>query len=1256
MKQWKKIVALLLLVCMTTGQCIAADAASKSSSGYKMTMNKTNYTMKKGSSVQLKVTRKGAAKKKKVVWASSNERVASVSESGKVKAKQNGKASITAKLSGTKVKATCKIVVGTPVKSIKLNKKAVELTIGDSFKLVSTVSPKKPSNKKVVYKSSNKTVATVSAKGEVKALRAGKTKITVTAADGSGKSASCNVMVKEIAVSNVTLDQTNLSLEPGQTARLAASVLPVNATNKNLIWSSSNAGVVTISNGTVRAVGEGNAVITAMASNGVNARCSVKVSYKNKVSNQTELNQALSSRMVTDIVYTSNAPGTINIPSGNYSEKTLEINAPNADVTNNGQFKKVIINQIAKNTYEEHSNNVIYFNAASGHVIVGNHGIATINMNGAGNQSLHLENNGVVNDINIPAKTSLNVEGNNAVPVTLGAGAADSSIVTSTELQITANAKWAMTILPGAENTRAMVDNNNCIPDVAGIGRIPVTINETNDIVNITAEMRDGLGIDMQVNVSGNIQEYYLADWNDEDTSENADAGVDEDTSGSADAGKHVVRDDSEGTKVYILPYTNENSGMDADIYKKFIGRMEASAITGADGIFTIENVRIGNYWVIFEKDNYTAVVKNIMITSSNSDVYTCSNTVLLSNEIAACDASPSISGTVIDGLTGQSVNVSGLQVKLRAGCGNVIGEVLQTAQTDEDGRYEFTNVPAGVYTVEVLDLRQGLAIDAIRYNANNMDIVAANGYLSSDGYNCVVSRKMFTLTGQGRVQFTLTWGNEESGASADIDSHLIGPKADGDGEFHVYYGNRNYYNGEYGDYDDDYDYDDEERMADLDVDDTDWEGPEHTTIYKETDGIYRFYIHNFSEREESNSEMLAKSAVQVQVTIGESSYTFHCPNKKGNLWYVCDYNSVTHSIISKNIMMDFLGDTSDIGMSEEEVYKLYMERQKEYAREDVANADSYLSRFLSNDAKSAINRRIGVLGGQIDAAASKEDIDAVRSRLDQIQLEMEDAFRYPVFSADNLHSKDYDVISEYDEFGDPDVVRPVIYCSVLFGEELVNAAVEADDEGQTVNMERTEEAGYDYVIHVTDIGSGLSYNVWIKTLSNQAESDVWNRVQDCRKLFSQLVENDAVNASKAQLDDILERDISDETSYEEAIDDIQNIYDQYSRIVNKFYIESVSTETDLYDWWTFVSDEEDEDGAWLCQNAVLYLERYDDVTDEEVLAKLNVTFEEVYDEDDEIETITYEIVDSDKEDYSKMIKVTDGVFTKKIYIRVTEW
>lgn len=1241
MKKWKKALLLLMLLCLTAGQCIAVQAASKSAGKYKVTLNKTSYTMKKGASLQLKATKNTLAKKKKVVWASSNNKIAAVSEKGKVKAKKNGKAVITAKLEGTKAKAVCKIVVGTPVQNIKLNKKSVNLEVGGSFRLTSKVSPKKPSNKKVVYKSSRKSVATVSGKGVIKAVSEGKTKITAMAADGTGKSASCTVTVKNntITVSDVSLNKTNLNLLPGQEERLSALVNPGNAANKELYWSTSDGSVVTVNNGLVKAVGEGTAVVTAKADNGRSADCSVKVSYKNQVGNQAELDLALSSRMVTDIIYTSDSSEKIKISSGIYSSKTLEINAPNAEVSNKGQFQKVTINAIAENTYEEYSNNVIYFNAPKGRVVVGSSGIAAINLNSGKNQSLHVENNGYVRDINVPSKAILNVQGSNSVPVTLGSGAAGSSITASTELQITSKVKWDMVILPGAENTKATVEDDSCIPSVAGVGRIPVRITQDNDVVNITAEMRDDLNIEQKVAVAGNVQEYYLA----ENSAESQQEIQEQEILDDQESEKHAVRTDSEQAKVYLLPFTSDNSNLNVQNYKDKIAGTEKWTETDASGNFEMEEITIGNYWMIVEKEGYETVVKNVMITSNNSQVYTCSSTILLSTEITDCENAPEISGLVIDSLTGQSVNVSGIQVKLREGCGNVIGEVLQTVQTDEEGRYRFENIPAGVYTVEVLDLRQDLQEDAIRYNSANIDIVAAYGYLETNGYNCQVDQKMYNITGEGRVQFTLTWGTEESGASADIDSHLLGPTADGEGEFHIYYSNESYYA-------------DDTRMADLDVDDTDWEGPEHTTIYQETNGMYRFYIRNFTERGVNESEMLAKSSVQVRVTIGESSYTFNCPNQKGNLWYVCDYDSVSHTIIPKNEMSTFLGDEWEIGISEEEYNRLYLERQKSGALDDAKEQREYLLRFSENDARNQWMERITSYENQINDAEDVNTVSRIRSELQQMWDQLNEIFYYPFVRAENLYDHDFDISYQYDEdYEDILSARVLLYCKVLFGNELTDFTAEGMED-QIVSMEEAaENTGYAYVIHVTDTESGLAYDVWVKVLADQAQIELLNSIQECKKLLGQFVETNDVLADLAQLDSVI-TDVTNEEDYMEADSIICSLINKYQTISSKFFIDNVRAEQGLEDWWDSTVDEEDEEGNWLRTNAVLRLERDEEITDEEILSKLTVEFDKVYDDEGQEEEISYEMVESDNENYSKMIRVTDGKYTKKIYIKITVW
>ena len=84
-----------------------------------------------------------------------------------VKGLKNGKATITATVEGTKVKATCKMTVGTPVTKVAVAKKSVAMKAGETFRIRTTVKPAKASNKKLTYTSSNTAVAIVSSKGAV---------------------------------------------------------------------------------------------------------------------------------------------------------------------------------------------------------------------------------------------------------------------------------------------------------------------------------------------------------------------------------------------------------------------------------------------------------------------------------------------------------------------------------------------------------------------------------------------------------------------------------------------------------------------------------------------------------------------------------------------------------------------------------------------------------------------------------------------------------------------------------------------------------------------------------------------------------------------------------------------------------------------------------------------------------------------------------------------------------------------------------
>ena len=172
-----------------------------------------------------------------------------------------------------------------PVIGVKLDKTSLTLQETDSATLTATVEPDNATNKNVTWSSSPGGVVTLtpdpadSRKAIITAMGTGTAAITAAATDGSGKSASCTVTVSRpyYPVTGITLDQTSLSMEKGDTVRLHAAVTPSYATNPTVTWSSSDETVAAVDRtGRVTALGGGTAVITARAGS-YSAACTVTV-------------------------------------------------------------------------------------------------------------------------------------------------------------------------------------------------------------------------------------------------------------------------------------------------------------------------------------------------------------------------------------------------------------------------------------------------------------------------------------------------------------------------------------------------------------------------------------------------------------------------------------------------------------------------------------------------------------------------------------------------------------------------------------------------------------------------------------------------------------------------------------------------------------------------------------------------------------------------------------------------------------------
>ena len=231
-------------------------------------LNKTSLSLNKGDQFLLDVTvTPSNASEKGVIWASNNKNVATVSSTGVVTAVGNGSAIISATAKDGGFVAKCTVNISSQVTGVRVSPNEYRIAKGSSKTLIVNVFPTDATNKKVVWSSSNPKIVSVNANGVATALAGGVATVTATTVDG-GYTSSCDFTVYT-PVTGVDLTSTNVTLPKGNTALLTAKVLPTNASNNSLRWSSSDSSVVTVNTaGQIKGVKVGSAVITVSTVDG----------------------------------------------------------------------------------------------------------------------------------------------------------------------------------------------------------------------------------------------------------------------------------------------------------------------------------------------------------------------------------------------------------------------------------------------------------------------------------------------------------------------------------------------------------------------------------------------------------------------------------------------------------------------------------------------------------------------------------------------------------------------------------------------------------------------------------------------------------------------------------------------------------------------------------------------------------------------------------------------------------------------------
>ncbi|WP_337779859.1 Ig-like domain-containing protein [Prevotellamassilia timonensis] len=238
-------------------------------------LNTHSHNMNTGEEFQLQCAVTPAnADNKDVIWSSSNDEIASVDQSGKVRALERGQVKIVAtSKDNNSISDVCELTITQLATAIEIDRHEVRLAIGKHITLYADVSPRDVNKNRVEWEYSNYYVAgeigfnyddgSTTAEGRHK----GTVKIIAKTCDGSNLSDTCEMTVWQ-PVTSVSLDKHECSMKIGETTTLRTSILPNDADNKDLVWRSSNESVATVENGVVTAHASGKARVRVTPADG----------------------------------------------------------------------------------------------------------------------------------------------------------------------------------------------------------------------------------------------------------------------------------------------------------------------------------------------------------------------------------------------------------------------------------------------------------------------------------------------------------------------------------------------------------------------------------------------------------------------------------------------------------------------------------------------------------------------------------------------------------------------------------------------------------------------------------------------------------------------------------------------------------------------------------------------------------------------------------------------------------------------------
>ena len=256
----KKYIILLVSTLVLLFSCALKEVPVSS-----ISLSQSLAEMIIGETLQLTATISPSdATEQAIAWTSSNQSVATVSNSGLVTALSEGSSIITASAGGKSTVCNVSVSKGyVAVTSITLNKTELSLKKGQTETLVAIVSPDDATEPTVTWSSSDNKVATVDQNGKVNAISLGSTQITAKAGD---KTAICNVSVEPIIATSVKIIIEKLTMDLKETQALSYELSPEDCESVEMNWSSSDESILSVdADGLCTAISEG--IVTVTVSN-----------------------------------------------------------------------------------------------------------------------------------------------------------------------------------------------------------------------------------------------------------------------------------------------------------------------------------------------------------------------------------------------------------------------------------------------------------------------------------------------------------------------------------------------------------------------------------------------------------------------------------------------------------------------------------------------------------------------------------------------------------------------------------------------------------------------------------------------------------------------------------------------------------------------------------------------------------------------------------------------------------------------------